>query len=218
MTESSFSISHRPLPRTAIACQYFLYFGVMGIYLPYFNLYCYHLGFSGFDIGVLSALRSIALVVFPMAWGALADQDQRSSADLYPVQHRQRGDLGAFSDDGSFYAHGGDPFFLRYFLCADHLFSRSHFNGESGTRKTVLWKDPAVGVHQLHYHGDGLRVADRDFLGAGDHHLHLDRVHSAGRYLQPRPARPARRDPLVAARRQGDCCSGSRRYSFSAPS
>jgi len=73
MTESSFSISQRPFLRAAIACQYFLYFGVMGIYLPYFNLYCYHLGFSGFDIGVLSALRSIALVVFPMAWGALAD-------------------------------------------------------------------------------------------------------------------------------------------------
>jgi PPP family 3-phenylpropionic acid transporter len=73
MTESGFSISQRPFLRATIACQYFLYFGVMGIYLPYFNLYCYHLGFSGFDIGVLSALRSIALVVFPMAWGALAD-------------------------------------------------------------------------------------------------------------------------------------------------
>jgi PPP family 3-phenylpropionic acid transporter len=57
-----------------VACQYFLYFGVMGLYLPYFNLYCYHLGFSGFDIGVLSALRSLTLVVFPMAWGALADR------------------------------------------------------------------------------------------------------------------------------------------------
>ncbi|HSO61721.1 MAG TPA: MFS transporter [Desulfobacterales bacterium] len=74
MTERSFSIPDRPFTRTAVACQYFLYFGVMGIYLPYFNLYCYHLGFSGFDIGVLSALRSVAMVVFPMAWGALADR------------------------------------------------------------------------------------------------------------------------------------------------
>lgn len=59
---------------TAIAAQYFLYFGIMGLYLPYFNLYCYHLGFSGFHIGALSALRSVTMVVFPMIWGALADR------------------------------------------------------------------------------------------------------------------------------------------------
>lgn len=60
--------------KAAIAAQYFLYFGVMGLYLPYFNLYCYHLGFSGFHIGALSALRSVTMVVFPMLWGALADR------------------------------------------------------------------------------------------------------------------------------------------------
>ena len=60
--------------KAAIASQYFLYFGVMGLYLPYFNLYCYHLGFSGFHIGTLSALRSVTMVVFPMLWGALADR------------------------------------------------------------------------------------------------------------------------------------------------
>ena len=74
MTKAVLSILHQPLVRAALACQYFLYFGVMGIYLPYFNLYCYHLGFTGFDIGLLSALRSAALVIFPMAWGALADR------------------------------------------------------------------------------------------------------------------------------------------------
>jgi len=60
--------------KTAIASQYFLYFGVMGLYLPYFNLYCYHLGLSGFHIGVLSGLRSVTMVIFPMLWGALADR------------------------------------------------------------------------------------------------------------------------------------------------
>jgi PPP family 3-phenylpropionic acid transporter len=63
-----------PFSKTAIASQYFLYFGVMGLYLPYFNLYCYHLGFSGFHIGALSALRSVTMVIFPMVWGALADR------------------------------------------------------------------------------------------------------------------------------------------------
>jgi PPP family 3-phenylpropionic acid transporter len=65
-----------PFSKAAVASQYFLYFGVMGMYLPYFNLYCYHLGLSGFHIGALSALRSVAMVIFPMAWGALADRTQ----------------------------------------------------------------------------------------------------------------------------------------------
>ncbi len=56
-----------------IRSQYFLYFGVLGIFLPYFNLYCYHLGFNGVQIGTLSALRSVTLVVCPLIWGALAD-------------------------------------------------------------------------------------------------------------------------------------------------
>ncbi|HSO19999.1 MAG TPA: MFS transporter, partial [Desulfosarcina sp.] len=64
----------RPFTRLPVAAQYFLYFAVMGLYLPYFNLYCYHLGFSGFQIGALSSLRAVTMVVFPMAWGALADR------------------------------------------------------------------------------------------------------------------------------------------------
>ncbi len=57
-----------------LGSQYFLYFGVLGIVLPYFNLYCYHLGFSGFQIGVLSSLRTLTTALFPMVWAALADK------------------------------------------------------------------------------------------------------------------------------------------------
>jgi PPP family 3-phenylpropionic acid transporter len=60
--------------RYIIGAQYFLYFGVLGVFLPYFNLYCYDLGFSGFQIGALSAIRSISLVLFPLLWGGLADR------------------------------------------------------------------------------------------------------------------------------------------------
>lgn len=60
-----------------IGAQYFLYFGVLGIFLPYFNLYCYHLGFSGFQIGTLSAVRSLVMVFAAMLWGALADRFER---------------------------------------------------------------------------------------------------------------------------------------------
>jgi MFS transporter, PPP family, 3-phenylpropionic acid transporter len=63
-----------------IRAQYFLYFGVMGIYLPYFNLYLYHINLSGFQIGVLSALRSVLLVLFPVLWGMLADRLQARRA------------------------------------------------------------------------------------------------------------------------------------------
>lgn len=68
------STENKPAHKLVIGSQYFLYFGVLGIYLPFFNLYCYHLGFSGLNIGVLSAVRSVALVVFPLIWGILADR------------------------------------------------------------------------------------------------------------------------------------------------
>jgi len=68
--------NRRPRLKFIISSQYFIYFGVLGIFLPYFNLYCYHLGFSGLQIGLLSALRSLTLVLFPLAWGALADRFQ----------------------------------------------------------------------------------------------------------------------------------------------
>lgn len=60
--------------KRVLSVQYFLYFGVLGLFLPYFNLYCYHLGFSGFEIGVLSSVRTLTTALFPMFWGALADR------------------------------------------------------------------------------------------------------------------------------------------------
>jgi PPP family 3-phenylpropionic acid transporter len=62
--------------KIVIGSQYFLYFVVMGIFLPYFNLYCYHLDFSGFQIGTLSAIRSVVLIVFALIWSTLADRFQ----------------------------------------------------------------------------------------------------------------------------------------------
>lgn len=59
-----------------ISSQYFLYFGLLGIFLPYFNLYCYHLEFSGFQIGLISSIRSVMLVIFPLIWGSVADHFQ----------------------------------------------------------------------------------------------------------------------------------------------
>ena len=60
--------------KNAIRIQYFLYFGAMGVFLPYFNLYCLDIGFSGFQIGSLSAVRSAVLILFSIFWGILADR------------------------------------------------------------------------------------------------------------------------------------------------
>jgi len=57
-----------------IRTQYFLYFGAMGVYLPYFNLYCLEIGLSGFQIGSLSAVRSIVLILFSVLWSVAADR------------------------------------------------------------------------------------------------------------------------------------------------
>jgi MFS transporter, PPP family, 3-phenylpropionic acid transporter len=66
--------------RPVVAAQYFLYFAVMGMHLPFFNLYCYELEFSGWQIGSLSAARSIVLILFSVAWSVLADRFQSRRA------------------------------------------------------------------------------------------------------------------------------------------
>ncbi len=62
--------------KVIIGSQYFIYFGVLGIFLPFFNLYCYHIGFSGFQIGNISSLRSVVTILFSIVWGILADRFQ----------------------------------------------------------------------------------------------------------------------------------------------
>ena len=69
--------------RGMFAAQYFLYFGTMGVHLPFFNLYCYKLDFSGFQIGTLSAMRSITLILFSILWSVLADRFHTRRGALY---------------------------------------------------------------------------------------------------------------------------------------
>ncbi|MBF0204682.1 MAG: MFS transporter [Desulfamplus sp.] len=57
-----------------LSVQYFVYFGTRGIALPYFNLFCHHLGFSGFEIGILSSVQTAAVVIFPVLWAMAADR------------------------------------------------------------------------------------------------------------------------------------------------
>lgn len=53
-----------------------MFFGIMGIALPYFNLYCYHMKLSGFEIGIIGSSRSLLIILFSLIWGILADRYQ----------------------------------------------------------------------------------------------------------------------------------------------
>ncbi|MBF0200451.1 MAG: MFS transporter [Desulfamplus sp.] len=57
-----------------LGSHYFVYFGTLGIFLPYFNLFCRHLGFSGFEIGLISSVKTAAVVIFPVLWAMAADR------------------------------------------------------------------------------------------------------------------------------------------------
>jgi len=57
-----------------ISAQYFIYFSILGVFLPYFNLYCHRIGFSSFEVGAIASLKTFSIIVFPLFWGFLADR------------------------------------------------------------------------------------------------------------------------------------------------
>ena len=70
-----FSMSRMPLPAPLTLSLYYLTsFAVLGVYIPYFNLYLAGLGFSGLQIGMLSLLLPLSMVLVPAPGGVLADR------------------------------------------------------------------------------------------------------------------------------------------------
>ncbi len=53
--------------------HYFIHFSIMGIFLPYFNLYCYHIDFTEIQIGIFSGFRILSMVFFSIFWGFISD-------------------------------------------------------------------------------------------------------------------------------------------------
>jgi len=78
MVSTPRNISTIPLgtarPSAVLSAHYFLYFGMMGIFLPYFNLLCHNLGLTGFQIGAINSTRTVVMVLFSIFWGAVADR------------------------------------------------------------------------------------------------------------------------------------------------
>jgi len=60
-----------------LALFYFTTFAVLGVYLPYFNLYAESLGFDGVQIGILAAAIPLGKVACGPLWALLADRIRR---------------------------------------------------------------------------------------------------------------------------------------------
>lgn len=58
----------------ALSLFYLTSFAVLGVYLPYFNLYLEGLGFSGLQIGILTLLLPLSGALMPTFGGMLADR------------------------------------------------------------------------------------------------------------------------------------------------
>jgi PPP family 3-phenylpropionic acid transporter len=58
----------------ALTAFYFASFAAVGIFLPYFNLYLLHLGFTPWQIGVLAAMPPLLKILVPAGFGLMADR------------------------------------------------------------------------------------------------------------------------------------------------
>ncbi|MDP5148830.1 MFS transporter [Rheinheimera baltica] len=65
-----FGISARP----ALVLAYFTYFGVLGIFVPYFGLFLDGRGLSSADIGLLLAIVTASRIVGPSVWALVAER------------------------------------------------------------------------------------------------------------------------------------------------
>jgi PPP family 3-phenylpropionic acid transporter len=58
----------------ALTAFYFASFAAVGIFLPYFNLYLLHRGFTPWQIGVLAAMPPLLKILVPAGFGLMADR------------------------------------------------------------------------------------------------------------------------------------------------
>ena len=65
-----FSLSGRP----ALILAYFTYFGVLGIFVPYFGLFLDGRGLNSADIGLLLAIVTASRIVGPSVWAMVAER------------------------------------------------------------------------------------------------------------------------------------------------
>ncbi len=67
------------IPAARLRLSYFLYYGNVGITLPYFAAYLRGVGFSGEQIGAVQMLPSLLSPAVALAWAAVADRHRSPS-------------------------------------------------------------------------------------------------------------------------------------------
>ena len=60
--------------RPALVLAYFTYFGVLGIFVPYFGLFLDGRGLNSADIGLLLAIVTASRIVGPSIWALVAER------------------------------------------------------------------------------------------------------------------------------------------------
>ena len=53
---------------------YLSYFAGLGVIIPFFPLYCKHLGFTALQVAVVSSIMPVSRMLFPPFWGLTADR------------------------------------------------------------------------------------------------------------------------------------------------
>ncbi|MEZ4604757.1 MAG: MFS transporter [Desulfobacterales bacterium] len=140
-----------------LGAQYFLYFGILGLFLPFFNLYCYHLGFSGFEIGVLSSAKTLTTALFPMIWAAFADRFHIRRPIYIFCNFASTAFWALFLLTTDFWLMLAITAFYG-FLRAYHLFSGIIFHGSSGKRKNPVRQATGLGIIEFRHGGGNYRT------------------------------------------------------------
>lgn len=87
--------------RPALVLAYFTYFGVLGIFVPYFGLFLDGRGLSSADIGLLLAIVTASRIIGPSVWALVAE---RSGKPLWVMRFGAMlaclGWLSSFADYG----------------------------------------------------------------------------------------------------------------------
>ncbi|HEY9042216.1 MAG TPA: MFS transporter [Rheinheimera sp.] len=87
--------------RPALVLAYFTYFGVLGIFVPYFGLFLDGRGLSSADIGLLLAIVTASRIVGPSVWALVAERTGKPLQVMrYGAILASLGWLSSFADYG----------------------------------------------------------------------------------------------------------------------
>lgn len=74
--------AHQPLNFLLLAITYLLYFGQLGVLVPYLGIFLDGRGFTSADIGNLFAVITLSRIIGPSLWASLADKTGRTAVIL----------------------------------------------------------------------------------------------------------------------------------------